>query len=66
MEKNATSFAQQLLENHISFPDEKQHAPNRVNAELMAASDIREKIQKGIDDVESARVHDLETITRKG
>lgn len=50
----------------IPFPVTIRQAPDRVNAELMAASDIREKIQKGIDDVESARVHDLETIKRKG
>ena len=49
----------------IPFPVTIKQAPDQVNAELMSSADIREKIQRGLDDVESGRVHDISEIVQK-
>lgn len=66
MEKKDMCFEQQLLEKHATFSYIKEKAPDRTNSKSMTASDIRNKIQKGIDDVELGKVSDLKTIIRKG
>ena len=49
----------------IPFPVTVKQAPDRVNAEMMTADQIREKIQRGLDDADAGRVTDLSQIARK-
>ena len=49
----------------IPFPVTIRQAPDSVNADMMTAGQIREKIQHGLDDVEAGRVRDLDEIIRR-
>lgn len=49
----------------IPFPVTVKQAPDRVNAEMMTTDQIREKIQRGLDDADAGRVTDLSQIARK-
>ena len=49
----------------IPFPVTVKHAPDSINAEMMTADQIREKIQRGLDDADAGRVTDLSQIARK-
>ena len=49
----------------IPFPVTIRQAPDTVNAEMMTAGQIREKIQSGLDDVEEGRYRDLDEIIRR-
>lgn len=49
----------------IPFPVQVSRAPRRVDAEQMSAAEIREKIQRGLDDVEAGRVRDISEIAYK-
>ena len=48
----------------IPFPVMVRQAPDRVNAEIMSALAIREKMQRGLDDVEKGNVRDIEEIMK--
>ena len=48
----------------IPFPVTVRQAPDRVNAEIMSALEIREKMQRGLDDVEKGNVRDIEEIMK--
>ena len=49
----------------IPFPVTIRQSPDSVNVELMTTDQIREKIQRGLDDVEAGRFRDLDEIIRR-
>ena len=49
----------------IPFPVTIRQSPDSVNADMMTAGQIREKIQRGLDDAETGRVRDLDEIIRR-
>ena len=49
----------------IPFPIVIKNAPDRVNAEMMTASQIRDKIQRGLDDIDAGRTQDLDDVIKK-
>lgn len=48
----------------IPFPVTIRQSPDSVNAERMTAGQIRDKIQNGLEDVESGRFRDLDELMR--
>ena len=49
----------------IPFPIVIKNAPDRVNAEMMTASQIRDKIQRGLEDIDDGRTQDLDAVIKK-